>query len=224
MVSARHGFLEGGYYSRVSDAVNRTATGVLAGSGPGPAVLDAGCGEGYYLSRLASSLGRGIFLGTDISKWAIIQAAKRRSGGGILWFVAGVSRLPVGDGGLDAVLSVFSKWDPGEFHRILRNGGSLVSVTPREGHLLALRRLLYDNVFPVRGAGGEPDPAGRYFVKAGTESVEYAATIRGGGMVGNLLDMTPYSWKAPRQRVSAVREMDELEVEVSVDVTVLIRR
>ncbi len=53
MLRARRRFLEAGYYQPLSDLVNR-----LVGehrSGPSYTVLDAGCGEGYYLGRLSAS-------------------------------------------------------------------------------------------------------------------------------------------------------------------------
>jgi 23S rRNA (guanine745-N1)-methyltransferase len=54
MLRARRRFLEAGYYEPLSNLVNR-----LVGehrSGLPYTVLDAGCGEGYYLGRLSASL------------------------------------------------------------------------------------------------------------------------------------------------------------------------
>src|SRR5690554_5519384 len=79
MVAARRRFLQEGHYRLIAEA---TAHAVLADTAPDAtvAILDAGCGEGYYLRELAA-LAQELTLemvGLDISKWAV-QAAARRS-------------------------------------------------------------------------------------------------------------------------------------------------
>ena len=53
MVAARRVFLDMGYYEPLREAVADT---VLLHTASGSAVLDAGCGEGYYTARLAEAL------------------------------------------------------------------------------------------------------------------------------------------------------------------------
>jgi len=226
MVAARRSFLEAGYYSRVSDAVNAAVAAALAGmpSGREAVVLDVGCGEGYYLARLSDFLGAGVFLGLDISKPAISEAARNHRRGNILWAVAGAKKLPVGDGKAAVIVSVFSPRDFGEFHRVLARGGSLVTVTPAENHLISLRRLLYDDVFPMAADEKDRGEFSRYFIKADSICLDYETNVGGKEAVRNLIGMTPYSWKTPREKLAAARELHSLSVEVAVNVTVLSRR
>ena len=76
MVAARRAFLEAGFYEPFSDALNALA---LSKTGPGAALLDAGCGEGYYTARLYAALqdaGRAAHVAAyDISKAAVRAAA-----------------------------------------------------------------------------------------------------------------------------------------------------
>jgi len=77
MVAARRRFLNAGFYQPIAEAVNKAVT-TRAGDTKPLACLDAGCGEGYYLRQLAASnMDRSLALvGVDISKWAILAAAK----------------------------------------------------------------------------------------------------------------------------------------------------
>ena len=71
-VLSRRAFLEAGYYAPIAGALIDTAK-ELGASGP---ILDVGCGEGYYSSRLAGALG-GELVGLDISKEAVRCAAAK---------------------------------------------------------------------------------------------------------------------------------------------------
>lgn len=57
MSAARRDFLNKGYYEPLSDALNSVCLARLSGSSS-PVILDAGCGEGYYTSRLAEAFSR----------------------------------------------------------------------------------------------------------------------------------------------------------------------
>ncbi|MAA63070.1 MAG: rRNA (guanine-N1)-methyltransferase, partial [Idiomarina sp.] len=76
MVQARREFLDQGYYQPLAQVLADTvfAQGEQA-------VLDAGCGEGYYLRYLveqAEQNGTDLCMAAlDISKWAVQAAAKR---------------------------------------------------------------------------------------------------------------------------------------------------
>ena len=73
-----------GTYYQVGTALTAAAADAMVRSVAGvarPEVLDAGCGEGYYLRQLvAAAEARALplaLLGLDISKWAVQAAAKR---------------------------------------------------------------------------------------------------------------------------------------------------
>ena len=77
MVAARRRFLNAGHYRPIAEAVSRAALAGLPTDATANC-LDAGCGEGYYLRELADAAGEQplALLGLDISKWAVLAAAK----------------------------------------------------------------------------------------------------------------------------------------------------
>ena len=78
MVAARRRFLNSGAYQPIAEAVSRA---VLAGLPATACCLDAGCGEGYYLRQLSAAADEPAkgwaIVGVDISKWAVLAAAKQ---------------------------------------------------------------------------------------------------------------------------------------------------
>ena len=86
-VLSRRAFLEAGFYSPISEELNRAA---LAHNAQGE-ILDIGCGEGYYSARLAQAIGAPL-TGLDISKEAVRCAAgkyKEHS-----WLCATAAHIP----------------------------------------------------------------------------------------------------------------------------------
>ena len=100
-------------------------------------VLDAGCGEGFYLGGLASRSGvKGC--GVDISIPAIDAAARRYSG--CDWIVANADRsVPYADASFSLVMSVTARMNPGEFRRVLREDGRLLIAVAAPDDLMELR-------------------------------------------------------------------------------------
>ena len=80
MVAARSDFLDRGYYAPLRDALCKLALR-STGDRPAPALLDSGCGEGYYTTALFQALAREgrapSAAGVDISKFALRRAARR---------------------------------------------------------------------------------------------------------------------------------------------------
>ena len=72
MAAARSAFLSKGYYAPLRDALCQLAVSL---TGPAPAVLDSGCGEGYYTAAIYQALcaaGKAPRMaGTDISKFIL---------------------------------------------------------------------------------------------------------------------------------------------------------
>ncbi len=136
MAVSRRFFLDQGHYDPLSDQINA----ILGGRAD--AVLDAGCGEGYYLNRLKETLPLNAdTYGLDISKEAIKLAAAQYKQ--INFLVASLHQsLPFADASFDIILNVFAPRNPAEFARVLRPGGRALVVVPAEGHLAALHQAL----------------------------------------------------------------------------------
>ena len=124
---ARRRFLGTGSYAPIAAALSE-AVGVVDG-----AVLDVGCGEGYYTEHLAAAHRYGL----DVSKRAVQMAARRLPDS--VFVVASAFRLPVLTGSVAVVTSVFAPHPFDEFARVLRPGGRWVTVTPGPLHLVEMR-------------------------------------------------------------------------------------
>lgn len=100
-------------------------------------VLDAGCGDGFYLGRLARQAGFSAH-GVDISVPAIEAAAKRYPE--CEWIVANADRfIPYPDSSFSIVMSITARMNAGEFRRVLRDDGRLLIALPAPGDLIELR-------------------------------------------------------------------------------------
>jgi 23S rRNA (guanine745-N1)-methyltransferase len=111
---------------------------------PQEAVLDAGCGDGFYLGELARRTDCEAH-GIDISVPAIQAAAKRYPE--CTWIVANADKfIPYTDGSFSAVLSITSRMNAGEFRRVLRNDGRLLVAIAAPDDLIELRGTGRDRV------------------------------------------------------------------------------
>ena len=107
-------------------------------AGPDDVVLDAGCGEGFYLGNLQRLSRCSSAHGVDISISAVDAAAKRYAS--CEWIVANADRqLPYADGSFSLVLSITARMNPTEFRRVLRPDGRLLVAIPGPEDLRELR-------------------------------------------------------------------------------------
>jgi 23S rRNA (guanine745-N1)-methyltransferase len=111
---------------------------------PADMALDAGCGEGFYLGRLARESGCRAH-GVDISVRAIDAAARRYSG--CEWIVANADRfIPYAGRSFSIVLSITARMNSSEFRRVLRDDGRLLVALPAPDDLIELRGAGRDRV------------------------------------------------------------------------------
>lgn len=217
MIVSRRAFFEASHYRRLADEIADLIVSYLPRRSD-RIVVDAGCGEGYYLRRLwarlaAADMERSAALcGIDISKHAI-QAAARLDPNG-LYAVAGIHRLPLPPATADVLLSHFSPVSGPEFARVVRPGGIVLIGEPGEGHLFSFKGLLYEAPAahePAQPLVGEPA-----FELVGTHRIRYEIALRGPGQVANLLAMTPFYWSVNPATQEALARLDALNTEVDV--------
>ena len=116
---------------------------VIAAS-PGDIVLDAGCGDGFYLGSLARQAGFSAH-GVDISVPAIDAAARRYPE--CEWIVANADRfVPYADNSFSLVMSITARMNASEFRRVLRDDGRLLVSVPAPDDLIELRGAGRDRV------------------------------------------------------------------------------
>jgi len=117
----------------------------IIGAQPSDVVLDAGCGDGFYLGTLAREIGFDTH-GLDISTFAAEAAARRfPPNERCQWIVANADRfVPYADGSFSLVLSITARMNAPEFRRVLRGpeagkGGRLLVALPSPEDLAELR-------------------------------------------------------------------------------------
>lgn len=197
MVLARREFLQAGHYQPLRDALIAVLAPLQAQT-----LLDVGCGEGYYTSaftRIAPAV-----IGVDIAKPAIQLAAKRFRE--ITWLVGSNALLPVADASIDIVSSLFSQLQIAEMHRVMKPGGHVLVVTPAPDHLRSIRENLFDE---VRAHVPDKFLAGfeTQFDLRSRQEVHCALNLTQQGLK-QLLQMTPYAWKAKPEKRAALESSE----------------
>ena len=116
----------------------------LAAASPSDVVLDAGCGDGFYLGSLARAIGFDAH-GIDISTPAVNAAARRYPG--CEWIAANADRfVPYAEHTFSLVLSITARMNAPEFRRVLREEGRLLIAVPAPDDLIELRGAGRDRV------------------------------------------------------------------------------
>ncbi|WP_136069115.1 putative RNA methyltransferase [Modicisalibacter radicis] len=212
MVAARQRFLNAGHYRPIAEAVSRAALAGLPTDATAHC-LDAGCGEGYYLRELADAAGEQplALLGLDISKWAVLAAAKQDKRAS--WVVGSNARLPVQPGTLDRLLCLFGFPVHGEFTRALKPGGQLLQVDAGPDHLRELREIIYPTLKPER-TSETAAPEG--FTPLATETIRYSLALSGAQPIADLLAMTPHLHRASHEGRERAASLESLTVGVDV--------
>jgi 23S rRNA (guanine745-N1)-methyltransferase len=222
MVAARRDFLNPGFYQPIAAAVSRAALADLP-STTTPNCLDAGCGEGYYLRQLATAAIDArqniALLGLDISKWAIVAAAKQHKQPN--WVVGSNANLPVLSGTLDRLLCMFGFPVYGEFARVLKPGGLLLQVDAGPDHLRELREIIYPTLKADR-TGEQQTPDG--FTRLSCETINYPLELNGSVQIANLLAMTPHLYRASVEGRAKAAALTTLPVTVDVKLSRLRRQ
>jgi 23S rRNA (guanine745-N1)-methyltransferase len=118
----------------------RDAIAAMASVKSNDVVLDAGCGDGFYLASLDCDAH-----GVDISLPAIEAAAKRYPD--CEWIVANADRfVPYADATFTRVLTITARMNSSEFRRVLRDDGLLLVAIPAPDDLVELRGVGRDRV------------------------------------------------------------------------------
>lgn len=211
MVAARQRFLNAGYYQPVAEAVNAAVLKAAPDTNESLACMDAGCGEGYYLRQLAATDLRLSLCGLDISKWAILAAAKQDKRP--RWVVGSNANLPVLPGTLDVLICLFGFPVYSEFSRALKTGGVLIKADAGPNHLRELREIIYPSLKPEKPP---TEHAPDSFSMLGTETISYSLTLESPDAIADLLAMTPHLYRASAEGRARAEALATLTVTVEV--------
>ncbi|MDN6320046.1 MAG: methyltransferase domain-containing protein [Marinobacter sp.] len=211
MVAARHRFLCAGFYQPIAEALSQA---VFPDGFSESAIrcLDAGCGDGYYMRHLACNAPKNtdlVLMGLDISKWAVLSAAKQDRNPA--WVVGSNANLPVLPETLDRILCLFGFPVYPEFARVLKPGGEVVQVDAGPNHLKELREVIYAELKqPNKGQEAAPDG----FTNLETSVVRYNLPLPDKSSINDLLAMTPHLYRANSEGLARAAELESLTVTV----------
>ncbi|MCB2299720.1 putative RNA methyltransferase [Clostridium tagluense] len=215
MMEGRRDFLNKGYYHTFSEKLSEVIISNISGNTVN--ILDAGCGEGYFLWRLKEAIYSSEpkitqnsminFFGVDISKAAVTYATKRDKK--INFIVGSNFNLPIMTNTIDIIIRNFAPSDETELRRVLVDNGKLIVVTPGIQHLYGLKEILYVN--PREHEEKEISFEG--FKLIHRAEVKYDIHIDDGEHVKNLIAMTPYYWtfdNCMREKASGTSKLSTL--------------
>jgi len=170
-------------------------------------ILDAGCGEGFHLSRVISGLRQKTNadlqgVGIDISKEGIQIASKNYKD--IIWCVADLAKIPFKDKQFEVVLNILSPSNYSEFNRVICDEGILIKVVPGSSYLRELREVFYKETGRETYSGDKViEHFGRNFNIIDAQNVLYNFAVKNEELK-HLIKMTPLSWGAADDKVQKV--------------------
>lgn len=226
MVAARHRFLETSAYAPIAAAVAGKTIELIGTAISRPfTILDAGCGEGYYLQALASALAADAdpaiiqLAGIDISKWAVRAAARRPVPA--TWVVASNRRPPLPPASTDLILCLFGfpLWTG--FASIQPPAGHVLLVDPGPDHLLQLRAIIYPE---VRINERTPTPNTDAYAPVSESRVRASAHLASSQVIADLLSMTPHAHRATVEGRAALAARSSLDITIDVILRVFRRQ
>lgn len=218
MVAARATFLNTDAYQPITQSLLPILNSVLTDEARHYCVLDAGCGDGYYLDQLSNTVTHPhvVWMGVDISKFAVIAAAKRNTS--IAWLVSSNKQLPVLPHSVDVILSVFGFPNERGFAQALTSTGYVVLVEPNAQHLIELRNELYETI-DSSSSKEKPWASTEMFFKKNQQRLTYQTPLLNNHQLSNLLKMTPHFYRAPKEAIDRVCALSNLRVTVDVTIT-----
>jgi len=198
-VLSRREFLEAGFYRPIADTLIHEAMKMgITGQ-----ILDVGCGEGWYSAQLADALDAPL-TGLDISKEAVRCAAAKYKGK--QWLCATAAHIPVADGSVSLLTSLFALTLPQEFSRVLKRDGYYFQVLAAEDHLLGLKGIIYDQL-NFKEKNTVPELPRFELVKS--VPIRFSFTVEG-KQVQNLFSMTPHVFRIGKEGAERLRKTEVL--------------
>jgi 23S rRNA (guanine745-N1)-methyltransferase len=216
MIQARRLFLAAGHYQNLADAIGAL---VLKHRPTAQSILEVGCGEGYYLRQLESTLSQHsdqlCLNGLDISKEAIKFAAKAAKNQH--YSVASSFNMPVLESSCDIIIRNFAPAPSEQIQRALHDDGLFIVVTPGQHHLFQLRELIYSSAKPhesdITGVDG--------FNLIEQQQLSQTINITAPDQVSALLQMTPYYWQTSAEDQRKLDQLQQLECQTDFVISVL---
>lgn len=186
-------------------------------------ILDAGCGEGYHLTKIQERILRNtrnslLAVGMDISKEGVSSASAEYSNA--IWCVADIANCPFADHQFNVILNILSPANYSEFQRLIAEDGMVIKVIPGQDYLKELRDIFYKgSQKQVYSNKNTLDHFHEHFDVTDVENVRYQVFLDD-TLIEPILRMTPLSWGTTTARLLKVQEMN-LKL-ITIDFTILI--
>ncbi len=222
MVASRQRFLDGGYFLPIAKRLFEivlTISFQRMNQDTSFRMVDAGCGEGFYLYQLRKLAmashhpDHWALAGCDISKWAVKAAAKRSTD--IAWAVAGNRRVPFASGTIDLVLSMFGYPDWESFKAVQPGDGQVLLVDPGPNHLIELRQMIYPKVNDHDERSLDAAKNCGYMLKF-QDQIQFSMNLEKQSAIQDLLAMTPHAFRITPKARDKLRTLKCLTVSVDV--------
>lgn len=221
MVEARSNFLNTNHYLPIITKINTFIEANITPNTP-INILDAGCGEGYYLTKIKNHFNETVnCLGVDISKAAIHAAAKRCKE--ICWCIASIYNLPIINNSCDLIINIFSPYDFTELLRVAKENATIILVIPSDNHLIEIKNLVYKNQQNYTSnerllskLQEQPDLS-----IINTEQVTYNFNLANQEAIKNLFAMTPFYWKSSQDIQKILADQESMQVTIDVKIVFL---
>ena len=218
MVLARTQFLNTGLYEPIANKLAEITFAQITDNKE-ICLMDAGCGEGYYFDFIFHYLkdkegdSELSFIGLDISKEAIAEAAKRNKQ--ISWIVGTNRQPPVEPASVDIILCVFGFQSFEGFNRTLKPGGKVILVEPGPDHLKELREIIYSKVKKSEPADlSHLEETG--FSMVDSQALQFKTGEINKDQISHLLLMTPHFHRATQAGREAANNLKQLDLSVDV--------
>ncbi len=200
--------------------------------------LDIGCGEGYYTEAIAQIQGIDKLIAADVSKFAVLEVAKASKAVKCLWLqtekqkdsdsdsknhdaqisyvqtttaiyplVTSAAHLPLLANSLTGISSIFSPILPAAFANVLQDKGYLIIAKPDVGHLASVREALFDDV-REHDSDKFLSELAPLFELIETRQVSTELSLSASSLA-DLLTMTPYAYRAQREKRQALLAIAE---------------
>lgn len=149
MVAARAKVEQAGHFEPLTAALVETADRVA--DADTSLALDVGAGTGHHLAGVLAALPQARGVALDASRPAVRWVARAHESmavvRGDVW-----RQIPLDDGAVDLALNVFAPRNGPELGRVVRAGGTVLSVTPTSTHLHELASLHSMRIDPDKNA------------------------------------------------------------------------
>ena len=212
MVDARYNFLAKDYYLPLAKSIINILSKYIQKDS---LILDGGCGTGYYDSVIKNNYPN--MIGYDISKDAITKAAKLNKD--LLYFVASSNDIPLSNNSIDCILNIFTPTFETEVTRLLKDNGILIIVTPKDNHLIELKKAIYENAY----LNEEEIPSfNNLYLDKSYQSI-FNSNLNKEDL-DSLIKMTPYFYKTSKDNLEKIKNIDSLNVTFAFNIYIYKKR